>query len=346
MEQIALIYGSVFVYWSHILLALGIAVGICLYLALYLSKPGTGMAAMLSVPLALGLSLVLGRLLHWYCRPDQYESLTAAMLDPASGGFALAGAFAGCVPAACLLRLVRLSKNLPHMLDCMAIAGSAAITVGRLSGFFSAADRGMVVTTLQGLPWAWPVTNPVSGTEELRLATFFLQALTAAGLCLMLLIFWLVSSRRQTLRHGDVSLIFLLCYGASQVLLDSTRYDSLYFRSNGFVSIVQVLGACGLGLTAVLFSVRLVRSRGWKKWYLLLWTGLAGLIGLGGYMEYFVQRYSQKVVFGYSIMTAALAGIVVLTLAIRHLAVSAERKQQLRSAWTQQGVSDGNYDSE
>ena len=141
-------------------------------------------------------------------------------------------------------------------------------------------------------------------------------------------------------------MIFLLCYGASQVLLDSTRYDSLYFRSNGFVSIVQVLGALCIGLAAVVFSVRLVRSRGWKKWYLLLWTGLAGLIGLGGYMEYFVQRYSHKAVTGYSVMAVALACIVAVVLVIRSLAVAAERKQQLRSAWTQQGVSDGNYDSE
>lgn len=344
MEQIAWIYGSVFVYWSHILLALGAAVGICLYLALYLSEPGTGMAAMLSVPLAMGLSLGLGRLLHWYCRPDQYAGLPEAMLDLSSGGYALAGVFAGCVLTACLLRMVAISKNLPYMLDCMAVAGSAGIAVGRLSCFFNTADRGMVVSSLQGLPWVWEVLNPVTGLQELRLATFFLQALVAAGLCLCLLIFRLAENRRKLLRYGDIILIFLLCYGASQVLLDSTRYDSLYFRSNGFVSVVQVLGACGLGLAAVVFSVQMVRGRGWKKWYLLLWLALAGLIGLGGYMEYFVQRYSQKIVFGYSVMAAALGGIVVLTLAIRHLAVSEERKQQLRASWTQQEDFHGSHE--
>lgn len=346
MEQIAWIYGSVFVYWSQILLVLGIAAGICLYLALYLSKPGTLAAAMFSVPLALGLSLVLSRLLHWYCHPEQYETLTSALTDYRTGSYALAGAFAGCALAACLLRLVRLSKNLPHMLDCMAISGCAAIAVGRLACFFGAADRGMVVTSFRGLPWAWPVVNSVSGVRELRLATFFLQALVAAGLCLLLLVFRLEGSRKHTLRHGDISLIFLLCYGASQVLLDSTRYDSLYFRSNGFVSIVQVLGACGLGLAAILFSVRLVRSRGWRKWYPLLWLALAGLIGLGGYMEYFVQRYSQKLVIGYSIMAAALGGIIVLVLVIRYLAVSAEGKKQLQAVWTQREEADGNHDSQ
>ena len=332
MEQIAFIYGSVFVYWSHILLTMAAAVSICVYLTLYLGKPGTWAAAMVSVPLALAASLVLGRLLHWYCRPDQYAGLTAALTDLRSGGYALAGAFAGCVLAACLLRILRLSKNLPHMLDCMAIAGSAGIAVGRLACFFNTGDRGMVVTADWGLPWAYGVTNPVSGAQELRLATFCLQAVAAAVLFLVLLAFWLVEQRRNS-RYGDACLIFLLCYGASQVLLDSTRYDSLYFRSNGFVSIVQVLGACGMGLAAIVFSVRMVRSRGWKRWYLLLWLGLAGLMGLAGYMEYFVQRHGHRAVPGYNTMALALLGSIAAALVTRALAVSGERKRELQAGW-------------
>lgn len=335
MEQIAFIYRSVYVYWSAVLLVMAAIVAICVYLALYLRQEGSAAAGIVSVPLCVALSLLMARLVHWYCRTDSYKSLAMAVMDQSSGGYALVGVFAGCTLAALLLRLVRLSDSFPRMLDSMAIAGSAGIAVGRLSCFFNTADRGMVVTHLQSLPWAWTVTNPVSGTEELRLATFFLQALVAAVLFLVLLVFWLIGINRKTLRHGDTCLIFLLCYGASQVLLDSTRYDSLYFRSNGFVSIVQVLGACALGLAAVVFSVRLVRSRGWKKWYLVLWLVLVGLIGLGGFMEYFVQRYSHKVVIGYSIMTFALVGIITVILMIRALAVSAERKEDLLKQWVQ-----------
>lgn len=320
MGQIALIYGSVFVYWQSILLVLAVSIAVCLYLSLYLSDRKNAVAAMLSVPMAVILSMVLARLVHWYCRADQYESLTAALTNFRSGGYALVGAFAGCALAACLLRIVRISGNLPQMLDCMAIAGSAGIAVGRLGGFFHSEDRGMVVTKLTKLPWAWPVTNPVSGAEEMRLATFFLQVLVAGVLFAVLLMIWLVYRKRKDFPDGDICLIFLLCYGASQVLLDSTRYDSLYFRSNGFVSIVQVLSACAIGLAAILFSVRLVQEQGWKRWYLALWALLAGLIGLAGYMEYFVQRWSRKIVLGYSVMTAALAAVIAVILAIRFLA--------------------------
>ena len=320
MEQIALIYGSVHIYWSFVLTALAAGAAVCLYLSLMLSD-GKGKEAAVSVPAAVLLSLVLARFVHWYCRADQYAGLQAAMTDFRTGGYALVGVFAGCLLTAVLLRLVRLSDNLPRMLDCMAIAGCAGIGAGRLGCFFSGQDRGMVVTYFAELPWAYPVVNPVSGAEELRLATFFLQALAAGVLFVALLAVRIWGRKRKNLPDGDISLIFLLCYGASQVILDSTRYDSLYFRSNGFVSIVQVFSAVALVAAAVIFSVRLVRNQGFRKYYLLLWTVLAGLIGLAGFMEYFVQRWSRKIVLGYSVMTAALTGVVIVTLVIRALSL-------------------------
>lgn len=334
MEQIALIYGSIHIYWSSVLTVLAAGVAVCVYRCL-MHFDGKGRGAALSVPVAILLSLVFGRLIHWYCRADQYASLRAALTDFQTGGYVLAGVFAGCLATAVLLRVLRLSDDLPRMLDCMSVAGCGGIAVGRLACFFNGENRGMIVSKLSGLPWAWPVANPVSGTEELRLATFFLQAVVVGVLFFGLLWFWLAGAKKPWRRNGDVCLVFLLCYGASQVILDSTRYDSLYFRSNGFVSIVQVLGACGLAVAAVVFSVRLVRHRGWRGWYLILWAALAGAIGLAGFMEYFVQRWSGKTVFGYSVMAAALSGTVALVLLIRGFSVSAEHKKYLRQQWEQ-----------
>ena len=110
--------------------------------------------------------------------------------------------------------------------------------------------------------------------------------------------------------------------------MDSTRYDSLVFRSNGFVSIVQVLGALGLALAVVFFSVRMVKARGFRFWQVLLWLLIAGAIGGAGFMEYYVQRHGNEAVFAYSVMTACLLGAVLLTLVIRLTAVTAERKMR------------------
>ena len=39
----------------------------------------------MAVPLAFVLSMVLSRLIHWYCRTDSYVSFEAAMTDYTTG---------------------------------------------------------------------------------------------------------------------------------------------------------------------------------------------------------------------------------------------------------------------
>ena len=316
MERIAFINGEQFIYWSAIVLTLAAASAACVFAALYLGKSGNAPAASLAVPLSMVLSLVLARLVHWYCRTDSYESFFAAMTDLSTGGFALMGVFGGCALAAAILRLLRISRNLPEMLDCMCLAGSLGIALGRLSAFFNSSDRGQILEGMTELPWVYPVTNAVSGAVEYRLATFLIQAIAAGVIFAVLLVFWLAGNRRNS---GDTALLFLLCYGASQVVLDSTRYDSLFFRSNGFVSMVQVLGALGMGLAIVVFSVRMVKRRGFRVWQILLWVLIAALIGGAGYMEYYVQRHGDLAAFAYSVMSACLAGVVLVTVLIRGL---------------------------
>jgi len=160
------------------------------------------------------------------------------------------------------------------------------------------------------------------------LATFMLQSIVAGVLFAVLLVFYL-RKRKHALKDGDTALLFLMVYGCSQVLLDSTRYDSLFMRSNGFISIVQILGAVSLVLAIVIFSVRLVKARGFKAWYILIWVLLAGCIGGAGYMEYYVQRHGNLALFCYSVMGACLTGAVILTCVVRVLAVAREGKPAL-----------------
>ena len=319
MDRIAFIMGELFIYWNSIILTLAVAGAICLFLAFYLNKSGNAVAGFAVVPVGMVLSLLLARFIHWYCRADSYNGFLDAMTNYSSGGFALMGVVFGCILAAVITRLLRLQKNLPEMLDCMCIAGAAGIAVGRLASFFNASDRGQIVESIKSLPFVYPVTNAVSGALEYRLATFMIQAMVALVLFIALAVFYL-KNKHYKLRDGDVTLIFLLVYGASQVVLDSTRYDSLFFRSNGFVSIVQVLGALAIGFPIILFSVRLVLRRGWKNWYPVLWLVTAALLGLGGYMEYHVQRHAAQAVFAYSVMTACLIGLVAMGVLIRALA--------------------------
>lgn len=314
MDKIAFWFGSQSIYWSSIIITLSALTAACFFLALYIRKDTAYGAGFLAVPVAMVLSTVLARLVHWYCRADSYENFTAAMTDFSTGGYALLGVFAGCFLTAALLRLVKLHRNLPRMLDCMSVAGAAGIAVGRLACFFNANDRGQVMSSLKFLPFAYPVTNTVSGAVEYRLATFLFQAVVALGIFL-----WLYRYYGKDRHDGDTTLRFLLVYGCSQVVLDSTRYDKLFFRSNGFVSMVQVLGALGMALAIIVYADRMVKKRGFKAWYLLIWLGLLACIGCAGFMEYYVQRHGSLALFSYSVMSLCLVGVIALTLTMAHL---------------------------
>ena len=329
MEKVAFINGGTFVYWSSIMLTIAVLAAIACFAGIYLWKSKNGMALSLTVPVALLLSVVIGRWVHWYCLTDSYESLRAAMTDYTWGGYALMGPFVGCLLTACLMRLIRVSMNRPEMLDSMCRGGGVGIAVGRLASLFNASSRGQVVADTVGLPFAFPVTNAVSGAAENRLATFMLQSIsTGVIVALLLLYMFLCVLRKKKLRDGDVTLLFLLLYGTCQIILDSTRYDSLFMRSNGFVSIVQILGLVAVLVSIITFSVRLVRARGFKWYFIVLWVLQLAVMGGAGYMEYYVQRHGDLAAFAYKNMGACLAVMVVIALIERTLAVSAEWKKE------------------
>ena len=328
MDKIAYIIGETFIYWNSIILILAAAAAICMFLFLYLREQGNGISAALLVPLAVVASILAARTVHWYCRADAYTDLKGALTTFTGGGYALMGVFAGCAVTAALLRLLRIIKNLPFTFDCMALGGGVGIALGRLACLYNTMDRGPVIESIRTLPLVYPVNNAVTGVVEWRFATFMIQAIVTGAITLCLLVFYLIGQRGKIrrLKDGDTACLWLCCYGASQVVLDSTRYDSLFMRSNGFISIVQILGAAALILTFVYFSVRLVKARGFKWWYVPLWILYAGCTGGAGYMEYWVQRHGDQALFSYSVMSGCLAVLVLLTFVVRFLAVTRERK--------------------
>lgn len=318
MERIAFINGDTFIYWSPIILALAAVTAILFYAAFFLKKDGDLVAMGISILVSVALSIPLSRLVHWYCRSANYDSFSAAMTDYSNGGYALLGVFFACMIATGLLRLLRISRNLPRMLDCMAIGGGVGIAVGRLASMFNASDRGMILSEEIGFPFASTIVNAVSGAQENRLATFMIQSMLTGGIVVLLLLYmaWRALRRKKN-PDGDIFLLFLLAYGASQAICDSTRYDSLFLRSNGFVSVVQIAGLIGLLIPIVVFSVRMVLRFRLRIWQFPLWVAILGLLGTAGYMEYYVQRHGNEAYFAYSLMGLCLMLVVLLGLVVR-----------------------------
>lgn len=306
MNKLAFIYGDTLIYWSSIVTALAVLTGTLLFLGTYTLRAKRIAGGFLACPIAIVLSLILARLIHWYFRTDSYDGFDS-MLVLSGDGYALSGAFAGCLLAALLLKLTNAVDSLPRMLDSMSIGGAAAIGIGRLSCFFTADDRGWTVPPELGLPWAYPVTDTATGAEEYRLATFLLQAMTAGCIFLILLVSFYGDSKGKRQRDGDITFLFLLLYCASQAVLDSTRYDALHLRLNGFINYVQVLCAVTLAAVIGLLSARGIRESGWHAWYPAAWLVTLACIGGAGYMEYFVQRHGDRALFSYLVMSGCLA---------------------------------------
>ena len=326
MGNIAFIYGDTFIYWHSVILICGILTAIFLFLALWLDRGGKLVSGSAAVVVSILLSVILSRFIHWYSMSATYASFHTAMTDYFTGGYALMGVFIGCILAACLLRLLFVHKKLLSMLDCMALAGAAGIAVGRLADMFTNADLGMEVTFATKLPIAYPVVDTLTGATTYRLATFMIQSIVSGLIFLVLLVVYFRHRQGKCfLLEGDIGAWFILTYGAAQAVLDSTRYDSLFFRGNGFVSIVQVLCTAGVVLSIAYFSVRMVVKRGFKWVFLPLWLAIAGLLGGAGYMEYHVQRHGHQAVFAYSMMSLCLTAAVLLTLIIYRLSLRKPR---------------------
>ena len=134
MYQLAFVCNNTLIYWHSVILVLAVLTGMIFFLAAYYCRTGKIISAAVACPISIAASIVLARGIYWFFRPEVYESLSQAL---SSSGYALMGVFAGCFLTACLLRLLKAVNNLPSLLDCMCIGGSAAIALGRLSFFFT-----------------------------------------------------------------------------------------------------------------------------------------------------------------------------------------------------------------
>ena len=310
MNAIAFSDGSAVIYWSALIVTLAAAAWLALSWALYAIDGGRGSTLLLFFPAAVLLSVLLSRLLHWYCHAEQYAGLFAALSDYSSGGYCLPGLLLGVTLAALLMGRLGLAESRLQLLDALAPGAALGIGLIRLSELFGNSCRSKVLITraaLQHLPLAAPVTGS-GGAVEYRLASFFLSFILLSLLAAVLLRFFL-RSRWELGDAGHVAALFLTVFSAMEFFIDSGRYDSSFLRSNGFVSLSQILA--GLSLLGVMLWYTLrIRRRGkrvpWAPW--LVWV--LGVAATGG-LEYLVQRHGDWFLLCYSLMSLSCALLVV-----------------------------------
>ena len=91
MNSIAVISGDLVLYWNGIVLALGLAAGLCLSLALYPRYNRHSAAVWVFFPFAVLLGLILSRLIYWYCHIEQLGSFCECLAAPNTGSYFMHG---------------------------------------------------------------------------------------------------------------------------------------------------------------------------------------------------------------------------------------------------------------
>ena len=318
MNPIAISTGSTVIYWSAIVIALGIAAGFALSYSLYISHGGRAAAMWLLLPLALLFSVPLCRAIHWYCHPEQYTSFIRAITDYSTGSYCLPGALLGTFLAALVVRGLGLTGNIARLLDCVAL-------------FNSSCRSKIAITTplLQHLPIGSGITNSM-GAVEYRFATFFAQAILM--LCVTVLLLYFFFARRRLPmkegcpRDGNVAWMFLTFHSAVELLMDSTRYDSSFMHFNAFVSIVQIVSAVCILAALIHYSRLSHKVNGRCGYHVAMWIGyVLTLVGTGA-SEYLVQRFGNMYPICYTVMTITCTMMAVIVY-LMYKTTCAEREE-------------------
>ena len=333
MNKIAYIFDGFVINWSSIIIVLAVVSAILVSLALAVRRPGYATPYAVSLPIAMILGCVFARAIHWYCRTDQYDSFAQVFTDFSVGGFSLIGLVIGVLLAALIVWAIGLAPNLGKLLDILSPGAAVGIALGRLSFLFNYADRGKVFIENEAnrrLPIGSAVINVSSGATEWRFATFFVQALVAAAIFVIVLLLFLVITR-FVLKNGKSSagmvfFVFTTLYFSSEILLDSTRYDALFLPFNGFVSFMQIFAAMMVVFPYIWVAVRSVKFNGLKFWHFIIWVLYLGSLGLAGYMEYYVQRHGNLYMLSYTLMATGL--VLSLVCAIVTMATTLRLKKK------------------
>ncbi|MBP3654887.1 MAG: hypothetical protein J6J04_05640, partial [Oscillospiraceae bacterium] len=81
MNDVAICIGNIVIYWSSIVIFLGVAVCFTYAYALYTANGGKKAAMWLMLPVAVGLGVFFSRWIHWYCHSEQYTGMISALTD-------------------------------------------------------------------------------------------------------------------------------------------------------------------------------------------------------------------------------------------------------------------------
>ena len=278
-DAVKVFFLGVEVYAFGLYVALGLVLAlVVLALLMRKEKWRDGTAALTGV-LSMGLGFAVSRLFFGLMDDSLGRIMPLwAMLRVHTGGYSMIGALLGaCMGGILAARLMK--KQPARLLDMLAPALLLFVACERLGeGYIEGfgVSRTLTDSLLEG------TFLTVGGDYGWRLATYHLESFTALVLSLVLL--WDLTRKR---RAGDTFVLFLLLYGATQVLLESLRYDQ-HMTVKAFVKLQQIMDMMLLGAGVTILSVRNWKTRRGLALAAVIALGLA--VGVGVAIEFMIDR--------------------------------------------------------
>lgn len=298
---------GVSVYAYGLLAALGAAAGIGLLgLRMRRIRAPKGATAWLGL-LALALGLLGSRVL--YCLldgtlGDRMPLHAYALLS--GGGYSMMGALLGAGLGVFLgARLLKMQPLLA--LDQWAYAMLPFLFFARLGEQFIpdfGISRPLIGAFLSFSPLA------VQGEYDAYLATYYLEA----GMALVLLLVLWLDGRRKNRQPGGTMWLFLILFGATQVILESLRYDR--HISISFVGLQQIIAMALLG-AGVIWGI-CAEGKRCRGLAIGAELALALAVVLGVTLEFMIDRTTISRYLLYAAMAAVLAVPAALGVALRN----------------------------
>lgn len=299
-ERIYFLGVEVYAFGLYVCLGLALAM-LVLGVLLRKRKWKSGTAALTGV-LSIGVGFAVSRLFFGFMDASLTETMPLwAMVRVNTGGYSMIGALLGaCMGAVLTARLTR--QSAPALLDLLAPALLLFIACERL-GEGHIEEFGVSRKLTVDLP---DNTFLVQGG---RLNTYLLESFAALVLAIVML--WDLRGNR---RAGNTFLLFLILFGASQVLMESLRKDG-HMTVKAFVRLEMIMSMMLLGSGIIALFIRNLKRRPALSWAALL-TVLAA-VGLGVLIEFKIDRSQISHYLLYMAFIAVLAVPVVLGLLLR-----------------------------
>lgn len=267
-NSIFLIFNNTFIYWHGFFIMLGVLAGIALTCYLRLAQGHDHLNDLFISSIAALAGAFVGARFYFCWHGNDMFTSSEEYFNFCNGGYSLYGALIGSFAGLVICSLVQRKGivEIGELLDVSVPGTALMIAIGRAGAVFSGENLGPEVTgrPFQCFPFA--VYSEIEGIW--RSAFFNYQSLIALIMCLASTYLLVRKYRLKDLdcHNGDIYLLFVVFFMATQGVFESFRHDPLYFNAIKIQKLqtIQAGMVVGAVCSAAALSVFILRIM-WRR---------------------------------------------------------------------------------